>query len=136
MSGSHRRWNLYGLTVALEEHTLPTSNDPDAHEGLAEAVWWLREHAPKSQALEHLERALRLMAQAREEFRHLEEQLTCVARSLEGDDPRETAVAEIDLFDRREFGEPDPWLDAPLTPEETEAVMNVDPNDPNLIPWE
>lgn len=131
---SASRWSLYGLTGVLEQHTLPGRDDHDHHEGLAEAVLWLRKHAPKAQALAHLENALRLMAQAREELRHLEEQLTCVARSIEGDDTKATAVAEIEQLDRKEFG--DPWLDAPPTSEEAEALAKVTPDGPDAVPWD
>jgi len=56
MSGSSNRWQLYDLVHILGYHKMPTSDD-ELDDGLAEAVVWLRRHAPQSKCLERLEGA-------------------------------------------------------------------------------
>jgi hypothetical protein len=113
MSGSNSRWDLYALCDLLGSHR------QGCNDGLGEALTWLRLHAPNSLACRELGEALTLLATARSKLTLLADPLAQVARVLEGDDGTDKVVAALGA------DEPDPWLDAPFTPEEADAVAKA-----------
>lgn len=138
MSTSHNRWYVYRLEDLLKYHGLP-SPEPDPEtlnkDSLLEALLWLRANAPTSTSYAELEAILRVLPHLSARLERIHEQLTCVARAIEGDDLVEDAVATIAQLDEEIYGgDYDPWIDAPPTPEELEALKKAGSSE--SVPWE